>query len=152
MLGNIGMTELLLIFVVALIVLGPQKLPDIAKTLGKTIAEFRRATNDVRHNFTEQLEKEQEYAKSIASNLKSDGARNEEQNMPAESKSTEGVPLNKSINSTVELSDQKSNIQNATASSPTNEQIKETIPLIRPSAESLSRSESLSLNSSTDVT
>ncbi len=45
---GIGMPELLVILVVALIIIGPKKLPDIAKALGKGLSEFRRATNDVK--------------------------------------------------------------------------------------------------------
>ena len=48
---GIGMTELVVIFVIGLIVLGPKKLPELARTLGKTLAEFRRASNDLRHEF-----------------------------------------------------------------------------------------------------
>ena len=42
---NIGMPELLVILTVALIVLGPNRLPEIARMLGKAMAEFRRATS-----------------------------------------------------------------------------------------------------------
>jgi len=48
---GIGMPELILIFIVALIVIGPKKLPDIAKALGRALGEFRRATDDIRENF-----------------------------------------------------------------------------------------------------
>jgi len=44
---GIGIPELLVIMVVALIVLGPQRLPEVAKALGKALAEFRRATGDL---------------------------------------------------------------------------------------------------------
>jgi len=44
---GIGIPELLLILVVALIVLGPKRLPDVARTLGKGLAEFRKATADL---------------------------------------------------------------------------------------------------------
>ena len=44
---GIGMPELLVIFVVALVVLGPKRLPDVAKALGKGLAEFRKATADL---------------------------------------------------------------------------------------------------------
>ncbi len=47
---GIGMPELILIFVIALIVIGPKKLPDLARALGKGIAEFRKATNEVKAN------------------------------------------------------------------------------------------------------
>ncbi|MDT8272690.1 MAG: twin-arginine translocase TatA/TatE family subunit [Desulfomonilia bacterium] len=48
---GIGGQELILILLVALIVLGPKKLPDIAKTLGKAIGQFQRASNDLRKEF-----------------------------------------------------------------------------------------------------
>lgn len=48
---GIGMPELLLILGLALIVLGPKKLPELAKALGKGLAEFRRATDDLKEEF-----------------------------------------------------------------------------------------------------
>ncbi|RMF81843.1 MAG: twin-arginine translocase TatA/TatE family subunit, partial [Nitrospirae bacterium] len=45
---GIGMPELLVILVVALLVLGPKRLPEIAKALGRGIAEFRRASTELR--------------------------------------------------------------------------------------------------------
>jgi sec-independent protein translocase protein TatB len=47
---GIGMQELLLILVIALIVLGPKKLPDVAKALGKALNEFKRATSDLKES------------------------------------------------------------------------------------------------------
>ncbi|MFW6326166.1 MAG: twin-arginine translocase TatA/TatE family subunit, partial [Desulfovermiculus sp.] len=44
---GIGTTEVLLILVVALLVIGPSKLPDVARALGKGMAEFRRMSSDV---------------------------------------------------------------------------------------------------------
>jgi Tat protein translocase TatB subunit len=44
---GIGLPELLVILVVALLVLGPKRLPEVARTLGKGLAEFRRATADL---------------------------------------------------------------------------------------------------------
>ena len=43
---GIGMPELLLILAIALIVIGPKKLPDLAKSLGRTLREFKKATNE----------------------------------------------------------------------------------------------------------
>ena len=54
---GIGMPELLLILAVALIVLGPKKLPELARALGKGMAEFRRATEELKDEFR-QLENE----------------------------------------------------------------------------------------------
>lgn len=45
---GIGATEMILILVVALLVFGPKRLPDLARSLGKGMAEFRRASNDLR--------------------------------------------------------------------------------------------------------
>ncbi len=58
---NIGLPELILILVVALIVLGPRRLPEIAKALGRGLAEFKRATEEVKRQIEEEvssLEKE----------------------------------------------------------------------------------------------
>lgn len=48
---GIGMQELLLILALALIVLGPKKLPELARALGKGMAELRRATEEVKEEF-----------------------------------------------------------------------------------------------------
>jgi Tat protein translocase TatB subunit len=48
---GIGMTELMVIFVIGLVVLGPKRLPELARSLGRSLAEFRRASNDVRREF-----------------------------------------------------------------------------------------------------
>jgi sec-independent protein translocase protein TatB len=50
---NIG--ELLFLFLVALLVFGPKKLPEIARVLGKTMAELRRASNEFRHSLEEEI-------------------------------------------------------------------------------------------------
>ncbi len=47
---GIGMPELIVIFVIALIVIGPKKLPDLARALGKGMAEFRKATSEIKAN------------------------------------------------------------------------------------------------------
>jgi sec-independent protein translocase protein TatA len=47
---GIGMPELIIIMVIALIVIGPQKLPELAKSLGKGLAEFKKATDDFKQN------------------------------------------------------------------------------------------------------
>ena len=47
---GIGMPELIMVFVIALIVIGPKKLPDLARALGRGIAEFKKATNEVKAN------------------------------------------------------------------------------------------------------
>lgn len=51
---GIGMPELIVILVIALIVLGPQKLPEIAKSLGRGLAEFKRASEDFKQSMDEE--------------------------------------------------------------------------------------------------
>jgi Tat protein translocase TatB subunit len=53
---GIGGTELIVIFAIALIVLGPKRLPELARSLGKGIAEFRRASMDLRREFMDTAE------------------------------------------------------------------------------------------------
>ena len=48
---GIGMPELLLLLAIALIVVGPKKLPELAKALGRGIAEFKKATNELKESF-----------------------------------------------------------------------------------------------------
>jgi TatA/E family protein of Tat protein translocase len=61
---GIGMPELLLILGLALIVLGPKKLPELAKALGKGLAEFRRATDELKDEFRK-MENEIEETASV---------------------------------------------------------------------------------------
>ena len=61
---GIGMTEMLLIAALALIVLGPKKLPDLARSLGKGFAEFKRATNEFKSTIDLEVRaEEQRYAR-----------------------------------------------------------------------------------------
>ena len=50
---GIGMPELLVILVIALIVVGPKKLPDMAKSLGKGLSQFRKAADEIKEEFSE---------------------------------------------------------------------------------------------------
>ncbi|SRR6266511_1956125 len=52
---GIGMPELIVILVIALIVIGPQKLPDLARSLGKGLAEFKRATEDFKRSVEDEV-------------------------------------------------------------------------------------------------
>jgi len=56
---GIGMPELIIIFVIALIVIGPQKLPDLARSLGKGLAEFKKASEDFQRSIHEESRKEE---------------------------------------------------------------------------------------------
>lgn len=59
MLGPIGMQELIIIFVIALIVFGPRKLPSLGKSLGRSLAEFKRASNDLRNTLEQEIRVEE---------------------------------------------------------------------------------------------
>jgi sec-independent protein translocase protein TatA len=53
--GQLGFSEMLVIFVVALLVFGPKKLPELGKSLGKGIREFRKATEELKSTWDEQV-------------------------------------------------------------------------------------------------
>lgn len=53
--GPIGVQEMIAIFVIALILFGPKKLPELARTLGKALSEFRRAKNELKATFETHL-------------------------------------------------------------------------------------------------
>ena len=55
---NIGPTELVIILVIALIVFGPRKLPDLGKSLGQAMAQFRRASDDFKRSWEQEVELE----------------------------------------------------------------------------------------------
>jgi len=55
---GIGMQEILIILVVALVVIGPKRLPEVARTLGKGLAEFRKATEDFQDTIRKDFEQE----------------------------------------------------------------------------------------------
>src|SRR5262245_52154606 len=58
MFGSIGGTEVLLLFALALLLFGPRKLPEIGRTLGKTVSEFRRATLEFKSSLEREVEVE----------------------------------------------------------------------------------------------
>jgi len=58
MFGTLGGPEIFLILVVALIVFGPRKLPEIGKSVGKMLAEFRKASNDFKRTIEDAVEAE----------------------------------------------------------------------------------------------
>ena len=62
MFGSIGMPELIIIFVIALIIFGPRKLPELGKSLGRSIGEFKRASNELRSTLEEEIRVEDQKA------------------------------------------------------------------------------------------
>ncbi|HEU4886255.1 MAG TPA: twin-arginine translocase TatA/TatE family subunit [Thermoanaerobaculia bacterium] len=73
MFGSLGVPELLLIFVVILIVFGPRRIPEIGKTLGKALGEFRKATDDLKSTIEREvrLEELKQVAPSIVTPFES---------------------------------------------------------------------------------
>ena len=76
MLGTIGVQEMIVIFLVALVLFGPKKLPELGKTLGKALTEFRRASTDLKatferemHNLERETESLKQHAETTANSL-----------------------------------------------------------------------------------
>ena len=109
MFGPIGLPELLIILTLALIIFGPRKLPELGRSLGKSLGEFKRASNELRNTLDEEIRVEEEqrtaraaaapsapapapapfvdeYDPATADHL-GDEAREEDQTVPRESRS-----------------------------------------------------------------
>ena len=65
MFGSIGMPELILIFVVALLVFGPKKLPELGKSLGRGLAEFKKASEDLKKTIEDEIEQGKQEAAAV---------------------------------------------------------------------------------------
>jgi len=59
MFGSVGVPELIIIFTIALIIFGPRKLPELGKSLGKSLAEFKRASNELKSTLDEEIRSEE---------------------------------------------------------------------------------------------
>ncbi len=60
MLGSIGMPEMIIILVIALIIFGPRKLPELGRSLGKSINEFKKASNELRSTLEDEIRVEEQ--------------------------------------------------------------------------------------------
>jgi sec-independent protein translocase protein TatA len=60
MLGPIGMPELVIIMVIALIIFGPRKLPELGRSIGRSLNEFKRASNELRSTLDEEIRVEEQ--------------------------------------------------------------------------------------------
>ncbi len=69
---NLGFPELVVIFILALLIFGPRKLPELGKSLGKGLAEFKRASNELRRTWEEEVNTEREELKKIERDLNTD--------------------------------------------------------------------------------
>ena len=66
MFGSLGFPELIVIFIIALIVLGPKKLPELGRSLGKSLSEFKRASNELRSTLDEEIRMDERKEKETA--------------------------------------------------------------------------------------
>ncbi len=66
MFGSIGMPELIIILVIALIIFGPRKLPELGRSLGRSINEFKKASNELRSTLEEEIRVEEQRDRATA--------------------------------------------------------------------------------------
>lgn len=67
MFGSLGLPEIILILVIALLVFGPKRLPEVGRTIGRGLAEFRRASTDLKRSVNAELSLEEEDERSSSS-------------------------------------------------------------------------------------
>jgi TatA/E family protein of Tat protein translocase len=79
MFGSVGVPELIIIFTIALIIFGPRKLPELGKSLGKSLAEFKRASNELKNTLDEEIRLEERRS----ANLEEEARRNAERQTAA---------------------------------------------------------------------
>lgn len=60
MIGPIGMPELVVIMLLALLIFGPRKLPELGRSLGRSLGEFKRASNELRNTLDEEIRIEEQ--------------------------------------------------------------------------------------------
>ena len=60
MFGSIGMPELIIILVIALIIFGPRKLPELGKSLGRSLNEFKKASTDLQNTLEQEIKIEEQ--------------------------------------------------------------------------------------------
>jgi sec-independent protein translocase protein TatA len=70
MFGSIGMPELIIILVIALIIFGPRKLPELGKSLGRSLNEFKKASTDLQNTLEQEIKIEEQ--KETAAKVKAE--------------------------------------------------------------------------------
>lgn len=92
--GSLGWPEILMILVVALIIFGPRKLPELGKTLGQSLAQFRKASEDFKRTWEEEVEIEKRRIEVPASSTihESDYSQASEEATEPSPPSAEGEP------------------------------------------------------------
>jgi sec-independent protein translocase protein TatA len=92
--GSLGMQEIIVIFVLALIIFGPRKLPDLGKSLGRGMAEFKKASNELKQTWEDEvrLEKEKQDMAEILKDT-SDWKRSLEEEVRVDAESRSDTPV-----------------------------------------------------------
>jgi sec-independent protein translocase protein TatA len=67
MFGSLGTPELIVIFVIALVIFGPRKLPELGRSLGRGIAEFKKATTDLQNTLEQEINADEQRTKAAVS-------------------------------------------------------------------------------------
>ena len=81
---GLGLPEIIIIMVVALLVVGPSKLPDLAKSLGKAFNEFRRMADEVKETFEEEVIKEDQEPKKPVESVEETASTETKEAAPSE--------------------------------------------------------------------
>lgn len=89
--GPLGFPELLFILALALLIFGPRKLPEIGRTIGKAMGEFRRATSDLKRSFDTELALEEETKRPPRPAAAPAPAAEPRSSLPAETAPSEGT-------------------------------------------------------------
>jgi TatA/E family protein of Tat protein translocase len=92
--GSLGMQEIIVIFVLALIIFGPRKLPDLGKSLGRGMAEFKKASNELKQTWEDEvrLDKEKQDMAEILKDT-SDWKRSLEEEVRVDSENRSDTPV-----------------------------------------------------------
>ena len=108
---GIGMPEMLVILALALIVIGPKKLPDLAKSLGRAMREFKKATNELKE--TIQLEGELSEVKDTLNGISDDVKHAVDLNLDSDKKKTDKTGIDEEKDDSETDSDDFNNLKNA---------------------------------------
>ncbi len=76
MFGNIGIPEMMVILAIALLIFGPKKLPEIGRSLGKAMREFKKSTEEIKDRFESEIRADE--LKSLRDDIKKDLTQDEE--------------------------------------------------------------------------
>ena len=97
--GSLGMPEIIIIFVIALMIFGPRKLPELGKTIGKGLSEFKKASNELKATWEDEvrLDKEKETMTGIIDDVKKDATALTEEVKKDAAVITEDVKIDASV-------------------------------------------------------